>query len=66
MLEMAKKSSFIMVPPISKGEMYLKSILHYIVLACYEIFFNFIWLLFKGHNMVKLQFFAIPNIHTKY
>ena len=66
MLEMAKKSSFIMVTLINNGEMYLKI---NFTLYCFSVLrniFNFIWLLFEGINIVKPQFLVIPNINIKY
>ena len=66
-VEMAKKSSFIIVTPINNGEMYLKiNFRRYCFLSCYEIFFNLIWILFEGLNKVNPQFLVISNMFVSY
>ena len=65
-LEISKKSSFIIIAPINNDKNVVKINFTRCYLSMLKNVFNFIWLLFEGFNMVKPQYLAITNMHVKY
>ena len=64
MLEMAEKSSFMMLTSKNNDQTYLKIKFTLCYFNMLKNGFNFIWLLFEGFNMVKPQLLANPNINV--
>ena len=65
MLEMEKKSSFIMVTLINNDQTLLKINFTRCYFSMFENIFSFIWHLFVGLHMVKPHILPIPNMHVK-
>ena len=65
MLEIAKKSSLIMVTRINNNQTWLKINFTICYFSMFENVYKLIWHLFVGLHMVKPHILPIPNMHVK-